>query len=120
MKKHIFLVLLSFIFLGCGPKMIKLTPIEQSNMYKCRIDNALAPEWLCGKEIYTNRVTVIGSSSIDQNSRESTIKKAFESAEVKLLKKLNYSPTTSHEFIQLKLWQNPNSNKIYLLISEKK
>ena len=110
---------------GCTYK----TPQPEDD-FKCRVEGALAPQWACGSSKVAGMLSVVGSAKLssygDIYSRNEAIKdgkeklanlieerygKKYSKKEMyDLLKEVKSSAT------QLKYWQNPINNDIFVLI----
>ncbi|MEA3374059.1 MAG: LPP20 family lipoprotein [Campylobacterota bacterium] len=49
---------------GCSSKDTKLA--EEEADFRCRIDNALAPEWACGNAMTEGAITAVGSAPLSK------------------------------------------------------
>lgn len=127
------LVLLSLLYLtGCSQQR---TPAPEPADIRCRVDGALAPEWVCSTEQFTDEVTAIGSAPLSKLGLEFSRHEALSAARADLARQTrsllleqiekpdgvdSVSDDVAKKVIkdarQLKTWQNGNTQDVYVLI----
>jgi len=98
--------------------------------FKCRVEGALAPQWACGKSKTDGMLTVVGSAKLSSYGDIYSRNEAIKDAKAKIAKivedryKDKYSKKELYDLLkevkssatQLKYWQNPINNDIFVLI----